>query len=1537
MKKIGLSAFFGCNSLTSITIPDSVTSIGAYAFSECSGLTSITIPDSVTKIEGSAFNKCSSLASITIPDSVTSIGAYAFSECSGLTSITIPDSVTKIEEGAFNKCSSLASMTIPDSVTNIGTYAFSECRSLTSITIPENVTYIGGHTFNGCSGLKVIYFKGIAPSTSFDKNICKGVSATAYYPYDDATWTEDIKQNYGGEITWIPYNPETLGEIDLDPEITCSVDDRIQISATYTGESELTSASVSSDAGDALEFSEVSIMGPVDNGDGKETIISFTVTGKETGEYNLILIASDGASASTVLKVVGEYDIANAEVLLLGKTYIDEEGTYCFNYTGKPIRPVYTVKMSNKYVLEEDEDYTLTYEDNTELGTARCILEGIGDYYGEKIVEFLIVPVKPSFESVESEFPGSCTAVVNTLSKSMLYKIDVQKDGRSIDGYPQEVGDVSNPDGSSATNSFKEYVDHLEEGETYTIRVCAIAKIGGKSYQSEWNESEVKIAETSFKTKYPYILAAGEMSCDLTFTETEDLEAFFTGNGAIRVKDESGNDVFVMERLDGESLLSGEDNDCRASLIGGTVQIFLNTIEPNRACSQAAPNNKFLPGHHYYITIDPSAIRVRSNTDNREFDYSGSPENCKWTFETEELEVPSYINDGYVIPDQYITKLYAPDAVKKLKKAFKDNNPGQGGICYGFCAAVLAWNKGYPRLSSLKRSNGIDHLGNMPMEYNENPNVEDNTLFNYIVLQHMIQFSDNRMTIKNEHVNDIDAILGKVRAGEYFLIDLNAGRGDNQAGHTVIPLGYEEDDDGTVHLYCYNCEYSLTKPDHGFVDEVTIRRVNGKLSYWEWNNRLNAGIDHNAISWIDFDQSYDDLTQLQSGNLIYTNVSLKNNPKAVEIDGTWAASEVSEDQNGFEGYYYWYKDDVIEVSSDGDTPLNLSLSDGYKSYSGTVNNGTIFISLKDDIVRIMSDHEGKECSFVIQNWEDYDHSTKIGITAAGSDQTTLKQTDNGWYLEGSVPGTITITMEASGPDGDEEKTNTEEIVVESATGRVELIEDNYHNLNVFEDTDGDGSGDKKVGSMELPNVPGKPKTGKCGDNLTWTLGKDRVLRISGTGEMYNYTNKSPWSKYDFTSVVIENGVTGIGNYAFSQCTFLNSVSIPPSLKNIGRYAFLYPIGGKRIYITDLEAWLRINDDISSLHGEVFLNNKQLTEVTIPDGIEYFKRSAFDGCSKLKSVIILEGVKRIPSSAFSGCTNLKSVEIPKSVLDIWSNAFSRCSSLTEISLPEGLMYISNDVFNGCKNLTSVKIPLSLTRIDEQAFSGCTALKDVYYAGKRSDWDKITVGRSNDYLLNADIHCAGDIVPPGKTTRGDMFNLANNVKVTWKEVPGAKYYKVYREGVTDKKETRKEPVIVTAGLVGWDKDLGLTNGHAYRYKIVASLTGKGDSSGDSTLSYSKLMYRLKTVVIRSVKNTAPGKVTVKYDKTTSGDSYVLQYCERQDMVGAKTKVVLGANNTSYTIGGLKKGKTYYISIRVRKKVNGIDYYTTFGVPKKITITK
>ena len=114
VKEIGPSAFEDCRSLTSIDIPDSVTSIGRYAFDSCSSLTSVEIPDSVTSIGYSAFYNCSNLTSVEIPDSVTSIGDRAFYSCDSLTSVVIGDRVTSIGEGAFYSCDGLTEVIFED-------------------------------------------------------------------------------------------------------------------------------------------------------------------------------------------------------------------------------------------------------------------------------------------------------------------------------------------------------------------------------------------------------------------------------------------------------------------------------------------------------------------------------------------------------------------------------------------------------------------------------------------------------------------------------------------------------------------------------------------------------------------------------------------------------------------------------------------------------------------------------------------------------------------------------------------------------------------------------------------------------------------------------------------------------------------------------------------------------------------------------------------------------------------------------------------------------------------------------------------------------------------------------------------------------------------------------------------------------------------------------------------------------------------------------------------------------------------------------
>ena len=201
---IGVGSFSRCTNLAHVSIPETVTRIGEASFSDCTHLASVTIPNGVANIERGAFINCSSLTDIVIPNSVVSLGEQAF-QFSGLTSIELPNTLESLSSSIFFGCTDLTSITIPASVTSIGAYAFYYCSGLTRITIPSSVTSIGVGAFRDCSGLTSIYFCGNVPS--FDNDVFYCVSAAAYYPAGNSTWTDAIKQNYGGNLTWVPWTP----------------------------------------------------------------------------------------------------------------------------------------------------------------------------------------------------------------------------------------------------------------------------------------------------------------------------------------------------------------------------------------------------------------------------------------------------------------------------------------------------------------------------------------------------------------------------------------------------------------------------------------------------------------------------------------------------------------------------------------------------------------------------------------------------------------------------------------------------------------------------------------------------------------------------------------------------------------------------------------------------------------------------------------------------------------------------------------------------------------------------------------------------------------------------------------------------------------------------------------------------------------------------------------------------------------------------------------------------------------------------------
>ena len=241
---IGPSSFRNCTALKSVTIPSSVLEIDMGAFS-FAGLSSVVIPDSVTELGSSAFAYCSNLESVKLGknlfylngttfenctslkeinlkniteigfedfsgcaaltnvelDAVKTIGYSAFKDCTALKEITLPETLVQLEHGVFFGCIALADVTLPESLNTLDGTMFFNCTSLVEITIPAGVENMGGRVFSGCSKLTTIYFEGDAPV--FSEDSFDGVTCAVVYPVDNETWTDEVRQNYGGNLTWV--------------------------------------------------------------------------------------------------------------------------------------------------------------------------------------------------------------------------------------------------------------------------------------------------------------------------------------------------------------------------------------------------------------------------------------------------------------------------------------------------------------------------------------------------------------------------------------------------------------------------------------------------------------------------------------------------------------------------------------------------------------------------------------------------------------------------------------------------------------------------------------------------------------------------------------------------------------------------------------------------------------------------------------------------------------------------------------------------------------------------------------------------------------------------------------------------------------------------------------------------------------------------------------------------------------------------------------------------------------------------------------
>jgi len=289
-----------------------------------------------------------------------------------------------------------------------------------------------------------------------------------------------------------------------------------------------------------------------------------------------------------------------------------------------------------------------------------------------------------------------------------------------------------------------------------------------------------------------------------------------------------------------------------------------------------------------------------------------------------------------------------------------------------------------------------------------------------------------------------------------------------------------------------------------------------------------------------------------------------------------------------------------------------------------------------------------------------------------------------------------------------------------------------------------------------------PVSGKCNDNIDWTLSEDGVLTLTGTGELHwphdVFPPVAPWHDYKalITSIVIGEGITNIGGHIFEDCENVKSVYIPNTVTVIKDYAFkgcsglesvVIPAGVKKIQRAVFEDCSSLKsvilpEGLTTIGVDAFNRCYALKTIELPESLEklgdsafrycialekivipsatVFLGSVFEGCGALKTAGPIGGgynyefpwTDEIPNYAFSGITALREVSLPKSIKKLGFSSFAGCKNLKEIDIHEGITDIGSGAFSGCDSFTRIYLPESLRKIDSSAFSGCDMLEYVY---------------------------------------------------------------------------------------------------------------------------------------------------------------------------------------------------------------------------------
>ena len=1283
---VGEYALYNSNALTTVMLADTVTSIGTYAFGNCTKLTSVTLGNGIQTIGDNAF-RSTKISYLTLPNSLRTVGNYAFSYCQNLQELTFGNNLTSIGSNAFVNCSLLKSVNLGSSVQTLDQSAFNGCTALTKIVIPASVTTIGKYAFRNCTALQYVEFLGNAPST-FDSYAFDGVTCNAYYLTSKSGWTSSTLTNHGGTLTWgIIFQ---RGDYGRNAEWILDTAGNLFICGS--GRMDDYSKSRWYDYRDSIKTATVR---------GVTSITNYAF--EDCSKLQVVILVGSTPSFSSY-----SFKGATCEIWYTGTASTNNYGG---TLTWRKITSQGKCGTNARWALDSNGNLVI-------LGTG-----AMTDYYSTSSI-----PWYSSTASIKSAIiKGEITKIGRYAfwCSTALETVTIGSSVTAIGDYAFNGCDALKTlyIGDNVTSIGERAVSYCDALKTVTIG-AKVTSIGSSAFAGCSTLESVTFMGNAPGISYNAFQNVTTTAYYPISNSTWTSSKKGNYNGTLTWVAQCTNHKEVIDSAKAATctqtgLTEGKHCSlCNEVLVEQTVipalghyalnadnvSVPVDTLQPDcvndiicTVCKQVA---KAAVGHRVLGTVpveaDPLTITNHTTypwTLNNGTYYSTNKKHDSYSYlqitakyactltliygasseeDYDELEI--YHNytrkasaSGEVDNLSLTLSLAAGDIVKVCYDKDEDTNKGS--------------NRGWVKL--VYDPVMVDGVGDVPAETAE-PDCTNGVICRYCqtvvksALGHRVKVQLPEPETPYEIISNFPHTF-QLDPADGFYYSTNKGKKS-----TTAEIQFKANSDCTLIL-----QYGVSSEANYdylriYVNGVKTEEISDQVQQQNVTWTLSAG-DIVSVQY-----SKDD-----SGNRYmdkgWVSVDFERGPTEaiVPVDSIEASCEelicafcnaVAKEAQGHD----W--DGGVEripatETTEGEMFYTCQRCDATKTEVIPVVE---HVHRHNTVVTPPTCTEDGYTTYICSCGDTFTADPVVTSGHDWSDWTTVDATC-------TEDGSKSRACRASNCDETEQETIPAGHKVEN-------------------------------GICTLCKIHGI-----CGDHVTWDFdeGTGR-LTISGTGAMADYNQgrmtANPWYslREDVTAVIIEDGITRIGDYAFSDFTQMYAITLPASVESIGNCAFQGCCVLTDIFIEDLTAWINIQQEGeyarptnngTATQKHLYLNRELVTDLVIPEGITSIPANAFGGCVDITTVLIPNGVQSIDLLAFSQCAALKSVTIPDSVTSIGTSAFLMCNSLTDITIPDGVTTIGDDAFNGCSSLTSIVIPDSVTEIGWFVFNECRNLNSV----------------------------------------------------------------------------------------------------------------------------------------------------------------------------------------------------------------------------------